>query len=410
LGYYSIWPALACLALLLAAASVLPFGSVDIPAGRRQRISVLDGLRGFLALGVFFHHAAIYHRYILDGVWARPPSAVFVLFGQVGVALFFMITGYLFWSRTIAERGRPDWLSLYIGRVFRIGPLYLVAAGTMLAAVFVLTGFRISEPPARLSEHLLRWSLLGLFRSTEVNGFENPGRLLADVTWTLRYEWLFYFSLVATALAARSPKFHLPAIVVALTTGLAYLALGGAERHQLVAACICLFLDGMCCASLRAKGFTLRLPDWASSALVIAIGVLVFTSFSTAYLAAPVLLLGVIFYLIISDASVFGLLRTRAARRLGDVSYGIYLLQGLVLYFVFSFAPVRTFALASPLRHWAVICICALLLTAAAALAHHMIELPGIRFGKAATAWAGRLFQAKGTKKNSCSIHDGSTV
>ena len=146
MDYYSIWPVFGCLAILLTAASVWPFGSADIPPGKRQRISVLDGLRGFLALGVFFHHAAIYHRYVLDDVWALPPSAVFTLFGQVGVSMFFMITGYLFWSRMIAECGRPDWMGLYISRIFRIGPLYLVAVGTMLATVFVLTDFRLNEP------------------------------------------------------------------------------------------------------------------------------------------------------------------------------------------------------------------------------------------------------------------------
>ena len=96
--------------------------------------------------------------------------------------------------------------------------------------------------------------------------------------------------------------------------------------------------------------------------------------------------LGVIFYLIICGSSVFGLLLTRPARRLGDISYGIYLLQGLVLYFVFSIGPVRAFALVSPAQHWSVICICALLLTACAALAHRWIELPGIRLGKSVAA------------------------
>jgi peptidoglycan/LPS O-acetylase OafA/YrhL len=400
MDYYSIWPVLVCLAVLLAAASLLPFVSVDVPAGRRERISVLDGLRGFLALGVFFHHAAIYHRYILDGVWVLPRSAVFTLFGQAGVSLFFMITGYLFWSRMIVERGRPDWLSLYIGRVFRIGPLYLLAVGTMFATVFVLTGLKLNEPVIRLSENLLRWSLLGLSRSAEVNGYENPGRLLADVTWTLGYEWWFYFSLVVTALAARRQNLHLVAVTGALITGLIYLTLQiGPDRYNLTAACICLFLEGMCCASLQARGLTVRLPDWALSAGAVVITVVVFTTFTTAYRATPVLLLGVIFYLIISGASVFGLLRTQAARRLGDVSYGIYLLQGLVLYFVFSIEPVRTFALGSPARHWAVICICVLLLTAIAAIVHHTIELPGIRLGKAAAEFIGRNRQTKGTVK-----------
>jgi peptidoglycan/LPS O-acetylase OafA/YrhL len=301
--------------------------------------------------------------------------------------MFFMITGYLFWSRMIVERGRPDWIGLYISRIFRIGPLYLVAVGTMLAAVFVLTGFRLNEPAIRFGENLVRWGLLGFVRGSEFNGFASPGQLLADVTWTLRYEWWFYLSLVVTALATRNPRLHLAMVLAALVAALAYLIFKvDPEGSALTAVCVTLFLQGMLCASLRAKGLTLRMPEWASSVLVTALGIFVFSAFDTTYRAVPVLLLGIIFYLIICGSSVFGLLLTRPARRLGDISYGIYLLQGLVLYFIFSIGPVRAFALVSPARHWSVICVCALLLTACAALTHRWIELPGIRLGKRAAA------------------------
>lgn len=99
------------------------------------------------------------------------------------MSVFFMITGYLFWSRLIVERGQSDWISFFIGRIFRIGPLYLLAVGTMLVVVFASTGFEIKEPVLRLSENIFRWSLLGLLSGPDVvNGYENPGRILADVT------------------------------------------------------------------------------------------------------------------------------------------------------------------------------------------------------------------------------------
>ena len=114
-----------------------------------------------------------------------------------------------------------------------------------------------------------------------------------------------------------------------------------------------------------------------------------------AAIGGPVLLLGIGFYLIISGSSFFGLLHARASRRLGDISYGIYLLQGLVLFFVFSIGPVKSFALASPARHWSVICLCALLLMAVAASTHHFVELRGIRVGKHIAALVGRYFWPK---------------
>ncbi len=97
MGFYSVWPFFGCLAVLLALARLPVFTAVDTPPSPHfNRVATLDGLRGFLALAVFFHHAAIYHRFLLDGVWALPPSRFYALLGPVGVSVFFMITGYLF--------------------------------------------------------------------------------------------------------------------------------------------------------------------------------------------------------------------------------------------------------------------------------------------------------------------------
>ncbi len=395
LNYYSVWPAFACMAMVLALTSIVPWKGLDIPPGARTRVSTLDGLRGFLAYGVFFHHVAIYHRYLLDGVWSVPPSAVFTLFGQAGVAIFFMITGYLFWSRMISEEGRPDWLILYISRIFRIGPLYLVAVGIMLGVVFASTGVQLNNSVFHLLKNLLRWGLLGLTSGGSVNGYENPGRILADVTWTLRYEWWFYLSLPLTALAARNSRMHLIAVSAVLAACLTYLAMrAGTARPALTLVCICLFLQGMCCASLEKSGLALRLPDWVMSTFVVALLVFLFSLFKTAYRAEPVLLLGVVFYLIISGSSVFGLLLTRGARRLGDISYGIYLLQGIVFYFVFAIPIMRTLARGSPESHWIIVFVCGLVLLAFAATTHRFVELPGIRLGKQ-FAFASRALRSK---------------
>lgn len=85
--FYSIWPYFACLVLLLAHASAPFFAIADTPPNPCGiRLSNLDGLRGFLAFGVFFHHAAVYHQYLQNGQWALPPSPLYTLIGQAGVA------------------------------------------------------------------------------------------------------------------------------------------------------------------------------------------------------------------------------------------------------------------------------------------------------------------------------------
>ena len=71
-----------------------------------ERVSMIDGLRGWLALGVFFTHAYSMHAWFVQGQWGGAQAGFFGMTGEIGVALFFMITGFLFWGRVLrAETG-----------------------------------------------------------------------------------------------------------------------------------------------------------------------------------------------------------------------------------------------------------------------------------------------------------------
>lgn len=90
------------------------------------RLSSLDGLRGVLVLAVFVAHSSVWYFYVKTGIWALPPSKLFGNLGQASVALFFMITGYLFFSKILRANGQAiDWTQIYISRVLRLTPLYL---------------------------------------------------------------------------------------------------------------------------------------------------------------------------------------------------------------------------------------------------------------------------------------------
>jgi hypothetical protein len=222
-GFYATWPFFGCLAVLLALARLPLFTAADTPPSPRpDRVATLDGLRGFLALAVFFHHAAIYHRFLRDGAWVLPPSRFYALLGPVGVSVFFMITGYLFWSQMIGSLGRPAWLRLYVGRAFRIGPLYLVAVASMLAFVLAGTGARLNVSPSQLAGEIGCWLALGFVVGPDVNGYPATSSVLAGVTWTLGYEWIFYLSLPVAALAARGRRAHLPFALAGLAGSLAW--------------------------------------------------------------------------------------------------------------------------------------------------------------------------------------------
>ena len=363
------------------------FAAADAPPSpRAHRLATLDGLRGVLALAVVFYHGAIYHRFVGDGTWTQPPSQVYTLLGQSGVAMFFMVTGYLFWSRLIAEAGRPSWLRLYIGRVFRIGPLYLVAAGAMVMVAFAAAGGHLIVVPGQFAREVGVWLTLGLVQGGNVNGYPGGSLLLAGVTWTLRYEWMFYIALPFAALAARRTWSHLPFAVAGLVALLAWAKTAAGTLFSLELAFDALFLAGMVCASLHAKGVVARLPDAVASVLVLALLAGTFTQFPHAYMPGAVLLLGGAFYPVASGCTVFGLLVSRPARRLGDVSYGIYLLQGLALAAVFRTGLAPALDAAAPAYHWGLMLLCAVLLVALATALHAAVERPGIALGRRAAA------------------------
>jgi peptidoglycan/LPS O-acetylase OafA/YrhL len=109
-----------------------------------------------------------------------------------------------------------------------------------------------------------------------------------------------------------------------------------------------------------------------------------FFLFQTPFAALPIVALGGAFFLIVFGADMFGLLSLKAARRLGNASYGIYLLQGLVLSFVFFFKGTRGFEQSSPVDHWVAVMLCGVVLVLLAAVAHFLVEMPGVRLGEAA--------------------------
>jgi cytochrome c oxidase assembly factor CtaG len=114
---------------------------INLIAGHSPTI---DGLRGFLAFGVFVHHAAIWYAFLKTGQWVVPESRLFTHLGQSTVTLFFMITGFLFYGKMLEsrhQRAPVDWLRLYVSRCLRILPLYLLV---MLAGIFVIALIRYS--------------------------------------------------------------------------------------------------------------------------------------------------------------------------------------------------------------------------------------------------------------------------
>lgn len=377
MSLHATWAYFVLMTVVMGMASLPLFRGVDNAPGPGLRYTSLDGLRGFLALGVFVFHLLVTHRFIETGVWEPPASRFYALLGPVGVSLFFMITGFLFWGKLLRAKGRPRWGALYAGRLFRIAPMYLFVVLVMLTIVFARTGFQLRESADLVAGSIFQWLALGLIDTQpDVNGYQAT-HVLAGVTWTISYEWAFYASLLATAYFARG-KAHLMFVLGALALCLA----AKLWLHVHAVGFAVLFLSGMSVASLLHENLRLRLSNPVSSTAALACLMVIFAISRSGYGTFTGVLLAVFFYLVCSGTSVFGLLTTAAARRLGNVSYSLYLMQGLVLTTVLAIAPVRTFAMASPQRYWAIGIICACVLLLCAALGYLGVERPGIAFGK----------------------------
>jgi peptidoglycan/LPS O-acetylase OafA/YrhL len=382
MGYYSIWPYFVgmSIVLLLASTPLLSWASSP-PTAAQSRIRTLDGLRGFLALGVVFHHAAIYHEYIRTGAWVPPPSRFYAGIGPIGVALFFMITGYLFWTQMLIAHGRPNFLKLYLGRIFRIVPLYTFLAVVLLATVGIMTQLQLREAPLVLLGQVAGWLAGGVLAGQDVNGYPLTGEISAFVTWTLRYEWAFYGTLLLTSFFGRRLVSGILFPVVTLLIAGALLVIHPGNRRLAVVAT---FGVGMIAAAVShvAQGRAIALPQWLKSVAAAACLVTVFLVSGDDYTLPPILILGVVFALLVFDTTLFGVLLSEPARRLGNISYGIYLLQGPILFAVFTPARIRALALASPWGHWAVVISATLVLVLVATATHAGIERPWIDFGR----------------------------
>src|ERR1035437_3929118 len=102
----------------------------------KGRYETIDGMRGFLALGVFIHHAAIWHQYLQTGWWDNPKSNLYAHFGQTSVQLFFMITSFLFISKLLNTNKKAfNWNNFFLSRIFRLVPLYFFSIALIFISV-----------------------------------------------------------------------------------------------------------------------------------------------------------------------------------------------------------------------------------------------------------------------------------
>jgi peptidoglycan/LPS O-acetylase OafA/YrhL len=329
---------------LAICALLLKFFGAPSAAGR---YATLDGLRGYLALGVFMHHGSIWYFYLHTGQWTVPPSKFYIHLGQSSVAMFFMITAFLFLSKLLDARHKEiDWVRLMMSRILRLWPLYLFAMLLMLAMVAWLSGGTLRVPPTALLQEITQWLSFTVFGAPDLNDLPGTGLITAGVTWSLVYEWCFYLALPLIALLV-GHRVPLPWLGLSIVCVTAFLTLKIETRF------LDAFLGGIA-ASLFARhaGFRSFAASRFASVIAFACAAMAALRYSTAYEHAPMLLLAICFILLAAGNDMFGILTHPASRMLGEMTYGIYLLHGMLLFFVFRVLVGDAAVKMSVTGHW----------------------------------------------------------
>jgi peptidoglycan/LPS O-acetylase OafA/YrhL len=351
--------------LLVLAAAVGSVWVIDrlftIPVAT-DRVQSIDGLRGYLAGMVFIHHACIWYFFLRSGQWEKPASNFYTELGRASVALFFMITAFLFTRRIMASRA-IEWNRLYVSRILRIVPLLIVHH---LAALLVIAFIRLNHIP------------------TVFNGIDTDRKVLltAAVSWTLDYEWIFYLMLPLLALVRGT---RVPLVLLLLSV------LMLVERHtEVLSENMLPFFGGVFAALVAGNGFVRTFsPSRMASLLVVACLAAVYGLGRDLPTAAWLLLLTLAFTLIANGNTLSGLLSCRVSRVFGEITYSVYLLHGLVLFAALrGVVGIPTAQTLSPATHWAVITLATPLLVALSYASWRWIEQPCLR---RVDAWSVRL-------------------
>jgi len=316
----------------------------------------LDVARAVAILAVIAHHWG-------NAQLAAPAGSkwddIFVRFaghGDYGVTLFFLLSGFLIMRTTMIREPSLCELPLrefYIRRIARIQPLFLAVVGLGLAVLWWggdlgsrVVQYTFHDPKAVYGGEFLG-SLLGLSYNWEMilhrDEFQFRG-LHWDVMWSLAVEEQFYLLLPLLLIFCRGRKWLvaglLGVVAVGIATQIACDALG--------AGLLIKHFNSFSCFGLLALGvlgalFVDRLPmGYGLGACATAIGMAAILTSLYRGGVVPLILGGLLFIHAAHHAGAsasWGVSWIRPLARIGQLSYGLYLLHAAALYLA---APLLT--------------------------------------------------------------------
>ncbi|PSV09964.1 hypothetical protein C0W59_21735 [Photobacterium kishitanii] len=344
-----------------------------------RRYGSIDGLRAILAISVFIHHYVITYVWKTKGIWVRPESDFYNHLGQASVGFFFIITGYLFTKKMIMTKN--NWLDFFIGRVFRIYPIYLFVTFIVILYSFYMISFNLNVPIKNLLLELFDW---GVFVTPSINGNNHASLMLAGVTWTLSYEWFFYIMLPLLYVIYNKIK---PLFVI-LVFAIFYFSINPIVIEIWVwtfnSIMFSFFAFGFICALIESKTqkTNINVNNKYVFCMALFLFFLLFFFFKTSFGFYQSFIIGIIFLLFTYGFDFNGLLKNKIAIYLGDISYSIYLIHGLVLYTIYTILFPSLCSTLSFSQYMLLMPLVLLVVIFVSSITYLYIEKPMIKIGK----------------------------
>jgi peptidoglycan/LPS O-acetylase OafA/YrhL len=362
--------------------------NLESPLAPPSRIPQLDALRGIAIAMVLLFHYTVH----LESAGFRFPAAVDAVLKITwsGVDLFFVLSGFLIGGVLLDARASPNYFRVfYWRRAFRIFPLYFA----FLAVFFLAAHFLQSTQ--NLFYPLIPWPICATFtQNFWMAAHNDPGAYALTPTWSLAVEEQFYLTLPALVYFVKPRRLIWILTFGMIAAPLIRLAIFLANPARTMAIAYLLpcrmdsLLFGVTAAYFmrrqRAREFlrTHRRHLWTGIELLTVLSALFL--FSPNMLDPPMLLVGfdclgllcaAILVASLVDDRFAQFLRVTWLIWLGNISFGVYVIQQLVF-------GITELLLKGHTNSWAIASVLALAATIAIAkLSWEFFEKPLVGIG-----------------------------
>ena len=290
-----------------------------------EKISRLNALRGFAALIVMVSHfsngTGVFGKLLGDGA------------GQVGVMLFFVLSGFLMSYLYVAKEPTfKNVFNFFVARFARIAPLFIfvVLVAYVMTTFFQLPGFYKMQGVGNLVSHLLLLKGNNVLWTIPVEiHFYMLFALFWWMTKRFRGAWLFLLAALLWMCVRPIPRIefsvaghalgigifsYINFFILGVLFGAVFRAVNPLLKYKNKYWVLSLSLVLLCFPNV-AKLLGLEIGLWADPRSLLLIGFIFF-----------------IILFVVSDDCV--LVSNRFTDFLGEISFGLYLMHSIILYYV----------------------------------------------------------------------------